>query len=460
MPRRSSAAREPSVGTGRGLVRQLVSGAGWSLAGRLSVAGLGLVTSALLTRTLDAGQMGLYLLAASAVATAGVVAGVGVNQLSTRYVAEHVAEDDLAAARYTVERLLRLGIAASSAVGVVCALGVAAVAGGLAPETRGALLAVLLGGWVVLTAVQALVADSFRGLSDIRAASLVGGPLASLLIVVGLAAAVTTGIRFGLTGALLVVVAGSAVNVGGAVAALSARIKRLPSSDVRPERLHHGKVLAVSAPLVSTTLLLMVLGSVDLWVLGASRPAEEVAAYGVAARTATLVGMPLLVVHGVLAPRIAGMYAAGDGLRLERLLRTAATVAAAPAAALVVVFATAGGQLLALVYGQHYRSGGLTLAVLSVGQLVNVSAGLCGLVLAMTGHQRVLLRITALTLLATVALLAVAVPGWGAPAAALVAALGLAAQNIWTAAATRRLTGMSSYASPLSVVRAVRGVPR
>jgi O-antigen/teichoic acid export membrane protein len=437
------------------LGRRVVAGAGWSLAGRVVVAALGLVASAVLTRLLPAAQMGIYLLASSIVAFVALIAGAGVNQLCIRYVAEYLAQRKPGLARRALRALLRLGLVCAAVGAVTFAAATAILVGpvggsGLAP------LSVLLGAWVLVTAVQALVCDSFRGLADIRAASLYGGPLASVLVVAGLFALLASGRGLEVDGALLITVGAAAVSAGGGGLALRRRVLRLPASTDAIDRLRAPSVLTVSLPLVLTTALLFVLGSADLWVLGASQPAADVAAYGVAARTATLVGMPLLIVYGVLPPFIAGMHASGDLAGLERLLRTTAMAAAAPAVLLAAVFAVAGGPVLALVYGEHYRAGALPLAVLSAGQAVSVVTGVCGLVLAMTGHQAVLWKITAGTVLGTVGILLLTVPAWGPQAAALVAAGGLAVQNLAMAVAARRLTGLSTLASPTAAVRALR----
>ncbi len=438
------------------LGRRVVAGAGWSLAGRVVVAASGLVAGAALTRLLPAAQMGTYLLASSIVVFVALIVGAGVNQLCVRYVAEYLAQGEPARARWALRALLRLGLVCATG-GAVSFAAVTTVLAGSIGGSELAPLGVLLGAWVLVTAVQALICDSFRGLADIRAASLYGGPLASVLVVAALLALLASGHAIGVAGAVLIAVVAAVFSAVGGALALRRRVQRLPAPPpAGVDRLRAPRVFRVSLPLVLTTALLLVLSSADLWLLGASRPAAEVAAYGVAARTATLVGMPLLVIYGVLPPLIAGMYARGDLARLERLLRTAAMAAAAPAVLLTALFAVVGGPILALVYGEHYRTGALTLAVLSAGQAVSVLTGVCGQVLAMTGHQAVLWKITAGTVLGTVALLVLTVPAWGAPAAALVAASGLAVQNLGMAMAARRLTGLSTLASPMAAARSVR----
>lgn len=445
------------------LGRQVAGGAGWSLAARVIVAALGLVTSAILARALPPAQMATFLIVSSLVAFAALVAGAGVNQLCIRYVAEHLARGEAVQARHSLRMLLPIGLTCA-VVGAIGSVGVSDVVGAKLYTSAGistGRLSILVGGWVLVSAIQSLMSDSFRGLSDIRAASIYGGPLASALLVVGLLGVAASGADLTVASALmLALLAAAASSVPGALA-LRARVHRLAGVSTESiSRLRVPSVLAVSVPLLLTTAMLVLLGSVDLWILGASQPDAAVAAYGVAARTATVVGMPLLVIYGVLPPMIAGLYARGQTVRLQRMLRACATIAVVPAASLAVVFAVAGGSLLVLVYGAHYRAGAFPLGVLSAGQVVSVGTGVCGIVLAMTGHQRLMLSITAVSASATIAALLLLVPVWGTTAAAVVSALGVCGQNIGMLVAARRKTGMWTHAASPSSLRLLRQVLR
>lgn len=442
-----------------GLGRRVAAGAGWSLAARVTVSVLALVASAILTRLLPAEQMGHYLLATSVVAAAAVLASAGVNQLCIRYVAEHLAAGEPGLARLALRTLLRWGtvlVAASTFAFAALAYALS----GTRASTPGAVLLAVLACWIFVSAVQALITDSLRGLRDLRAASLYGGPLTIGLVVLGLLVVVSSGASLTMGQAIMLGLAAAAANVCLAGVVLRRRVISMPLTTGTLARLRVTNVLAVSLPLVSTTALLLIFAAADLWVLGALQQADAVATYGVAARTAALVGMPLLVIYGVLSPHIAALHGRGEPERLHSLMQIAAGAASVPAAILTAVFISAGGPLLATVYGEHYRDGAFALAVLSAGQLASVVAGVCGLVLAMTGHQGVLLKITAVAVMTTVALLVLTIPVWGTRAAAVVAAGGLAAHNLAMVVAVRRLLGVSTVAAPIAMARALRGMLR
>jgi O-antigen/teichoic acid export membrane protein len=77
-----------------------------------------------------------------------------------------------------------------------------------------------------------------------------------------------------------------------------------------------------------------------------------------------------------------------DRARLERLLRTAATLSAAVTAILWVPMLLAPEWLLALVYGDLFADAAPILVLLTAGSIVNVLSGLCGTALSMSHHER------------------------------------------------------------------------
>ena len=147
------------------------------------------------------------------------------------------------------------------------------------------------------------------------------------------------------------------------------------------------KVLNISWPLWLTSLGFLALSQSDLWIIGIFLPQDDVAVYGATLRLVALVTIPLLIVNSVVPPIIAEMYTKGEKKELERILRSASTIAIVPALIIFVTFALFGKFILGTIYGKYYSEGAYVLSILSLGQLVNVAVGSCGMVLMMTGYQ-------------------------------------------------------------------------
>jgi len=389
--------------------------------------------------------MGLYLLVLSLVPFFAVLGGGGLSQLAVRYVASHLARGEDAEVPATVRSLWTIAMVGCLLVGfatLLLSLGLSTRVFGLVDLWK---LALVLAPLVSVTVVQTLAADTYRGLSDIRSASLFGGPIASTL---SLAGAVLLGVMFEhptTVEALMVVLSATLVSASWGALAVRRRVRRLSAHPTTQAPYSAASLLRVSLPLMLSTALLLMLATMDLWVVGTKLPPADVAVYGIAVRTATLVGIPLLVVYGVLGPTIAQLHAANQHERLESALRATTALAAIPAVLLTVLFLLRGGDLLALIYGEPYRAGGHALAILSLGQSVAVMTGVCGLLMAMTGHQRLLLNISVCSLVITTAALFVVVPHQGILGAALVAASGLALHNLAMTIAAHRVTRIKTY---------------
>jgi O-antigen/teichoic acid export membrane protein len=100
-----------------------------------------------------------------------------------------------------------------------------------------------------------------------------------------------------------------------------------------------------------------------------------------------------------------------------------------------------------LFYGDFYRQAAPILLVLSLGQVVNVWAGSCGMALMMTGHQTWVLRILMLKGFFLVIASLLVVQDHGAMGVAVVSAIGLVLQNALMLVAAKRKIGVWTQAS-------------
>jgi O-antigen/teichoic acid export membrane protein len=138
--------------------------------------------------------------------------------------------------------------------------------------------------------------------------------------------------------------------------------------------------------------------------------------------------VPEGIAQKTLAPRIARLNAQGSMTDLETVLRAAAAWASVPSVFLLAVYLVAAGPLLGFLYGDFYRNGVTALIVLGLGQAFNVTTGLCGTTMIMTGHQRSLLIISTLcSLLAAILALILARP-FGVFGVAASSAIGFSVQ--------------------------------
>jgi len=413
----------------RSIKEKLLKGSAWAFAGKLVSVLTALGVNALLARLLTPNEMGAYFLTLSLVSVAAVVAQLGLTQTLIKLVSESMAVEKLSRVRRSIVLALRMAAVSSLVVAVFFIFG-----GGAWIAENLFNLDVMLGVmglismWMAVLVYQGLISEVFRGFHDIRLATIFGGLVTSIISMVLFSS------LWWLQGSsdyqqivfLTLVAGGTSTAISSFI--LLDKLKKLPLLSF--EEINTQKIISISWPLWVTSLTLIVLLQADLWILGMFSTKDEVAIYGAVARLVVLITMPLLIINAVVPPLIAEMSALGKIKELERLLRSIATWASFPAIFVVCIFAFYGDDVLSILYGEFYQSGGVVLMILGGGQLINVWAGSCGQVLMLTGHQSSMMKITIASGFLTVTLAYFLVAKFGAVGVACSAAAGMVVQNI------------------------------
>ena len=287
-----------------------------------------------------------------------------------------------------------------------------------------------------------LMAETLRGLHDLRAASAFGDFLVQrLLLVLALAVLWLGGWPADIGNVLILALLAALLVLALAAWLVRRQLRTLPRHGApfgTAEVLRHG------APFLLVRLNVWVTAGADLWLLGMFRPPEEVAVYGAASRMALLAGMPLMVCNSVLAPTVAELYSRRQLDRLEKMVRAAATIAAAPSTLVVLIFILFGDRLLELLFTEAYRAGYPVVVCLALGQWFNVAFGSCAICLTMTGHQRDVMIASTATAAAIIAGFYLAAPH-GTLAVAAVVSAALVLYNVILSLIARRRLGIRTW---------------
>jgi O-antigen/teichoic acid export membrane protein len=447
------------------LRRRLLSGSTWALGGKIGAATIGIVTTGVLTRLLTKQEVAVYLLAFSIISLGAVIGSLGLPKTVLRFVAESITLGQPGRARRAIYTALGLGV-----LGALCiSLAYFFIVGDLVSRYlfhSSALVAVigLTAGWMAISTMQEIMAETFRGFHDIRMATLFGG-----LATGGKSAGLI--MRVMLLGCLVLLLATvghtdlrtvmlASVGAGAASSLLAAlflhnKISSLGTQGME-NRISVGDELRDAFPILIISLTsFILLSAADLWILNYFGSKDEVAVYGVAARLVTFIAMPLLLTNLVLPPIIAEMYAQDRTAELEGTLRSFSTLSGIPSLLVLILFMLLGGPILGLVYGAKLfppgslaiHQGAIVLVLLSAGKLAAVWAGSCGAVLQFTGHQRSMLRVNLLTSPLFVIGALLVVRDYGAIGIASMTAAITVLQNASLVLVAKRKTGMWTHVS-------------
>jgi len=264
-----------------------------------------------------------------------------------------------------------------------------------------------------------------------------------VLFTAALAGLVASGRPVTLEQAIWVGAGTSAAGVAWALIVIGRLVAALPAAEPIPRR----EVFAISLPLWVSGVTAFVQGWSALWIVGAYLPQERVALYFAALRLVALVSTPLILVAMVVPPFVAELYAVGRHEQLQRVLRATATLAGIPAFAVLLGFVLFGAFVLEQVYTPAYREAATVLSVLSVGYLINVWTGPCGVTLAMTGHQRTMMVSTGVSAALSVVGTFLVVSRFGITGAAAVSCAATILLNVWQWLAARYHTGLWTHAT-------------
>ena len=136
-------------------------------------------------------------------------------------------------------------------------------------------------------------------------------------------------------------------------------------------------------------------GAIEIWIAGVVLSSTDASLFSAAQRLALLLALPLTTLQVVVAPVVTRSLAAQQKHRLEQVLRTGATLAAAGSAVVVVPILLFPAQTLELVFGAEFAAADTALLLLTVGLVVNVASGLCGITLTMSHHEGIVAGVQA-----------------------------------------------------------------
>lgn len=422
---------------------------GTMLAFALKIIGSGLAFgfNVAIARLLGAEGAGLYFLALSVTAIGSVVGRVGLDNALLRFVATHATHGEWG----KVQAVHALGMRLAVVVSGVLALSGFFAAAWMAeflfhkPELNEPLR------WMSLTilpfAVLNLQAESLKGLKKIRDALLlqsIGVPLIGLLLIWPLTNAA------GVEGVSWAYLAATSL-----VALLGIWAWRNTSASSNEKEAHYpfAKLWESAKPLFVSSLLNTSLSWLPLLLLGIWVSAAEVGIFGAATRLALLVSFLLVTLNNVVAPKFAEFHAKGDLQAMGQLARRSAallTLLVSPLFMMLFIFSEEAMGL----FGSEFREGGTILAILLMGQLVNVVSGSVGYLLMMSGNEKTSRNIIIASVVLQLALLLILAPLIGSVGAAIASASGLAATNLISVYAVYKKFGVVTIPSLDILLRA------
>ncbi len=428
---------------GQALKKKLFTDGGWAFSGQIVTSLMSFVINIFIARLVAPEEFGVYFLVFSVVSILSSLIRLGLDQTAVQLIAHSLglARHDLV--HSYVFTILGLFFISALVVSLVVLLG---AGNWLASRVFKSLLmssiipfAVV---WTIVFSLQKLLAEIFRGFGDIRMASILNGFSSNLLLLFMLLSCWSLNILLTIPQLLFVSIAAGAISIFIATPFLYIKIRNFGGKSII---FRNFEVLNATWPFWVTSLLFVIMVQVDIWMVGVLGSDMDMAIYGSAVKLITPVTMSLAITNGVVAPLIAEMYAKGQKVELERVLRATASMAGIPSLLVLGAYLAFGEAILGTLYGDFYRSGVSILRILSVGQAIGVWSGSCGILMTMTKHQRAAMIVPGVGMLLSFIVSLMAFNIFGISGIALGSALGVISANVLSIVYDRQIIGIKSY---------------
>ncbi len=420
---------------------QIARGTAGLFASRICFTGLMFLVSVILARLLSSGGYGAYTYALAWVVLLGVPGILGTDQLLVRELAVYRTRGAWDLIRGSIRQANAAVLVASLALAAGAALVAKVVLSSRGGQSQAVFwVALILLPLITLTRVRQA---ALRGLNILVLGQLPETIVQPSMFLILLAAAYW---RLGkhLTATWAIGTNVVATAVAFVVGALLLRTY-LPEAakGAKPTYPDWGW-LRSALPLMFLSSVAVIYGQADVLILGAIKGAKAVGVYGAADRGAGLLAFLFTAAISAMAPTIASLYASGDQQALQRMVTKLVRVTLALTLPVAVAFIGFGYWVLLWVYGADYVAGQRALAILSVGQLVNVAMGPVGMLLIMTGHEKDATWSIGISAVVNVGLNFALVPKWGLEGAAISAASSMVLWNCLMARAVHKRFGIHS----------------
>jgi O-antigen/teichoic acid export membrane protein len=399
-------------------------GAGLAFALKIVGASLAFAFNVAIGRLVGADGAGLFFLALSIATVGSIVGRVGLDNALLRFTAIHSIQGEWGQVAGVYSLGMKVSFVASGSIALVGLLAAPWMATVLfqKPELGEPLR------WMSLSilpfSLLNLHAECLKGVRRIRDAMLVqsvGLPLIGLLLVLPFSRAA------GVTGISWAYLLATCLIAGFAAFAWRVALAKRVHSVVH---FSWSDLLKSCKPLFVTALMnRAVLPWAPLFLLGIWASTDQVGIYGAASRVAMLVSFALATVNSALVPKLAELYSKGDMQRLARTARRSAlfvTLLASPLFVAVIV----GNHWVMGLFGSDFRQGGLVLAILALGQLINALTGSVNHILIVTGNEFVVRNVMVLAAAIMLLLCLLLAPLMGAVGVAIATATATAGLNL------------------------------
>ncbi|RPI78750.1 MAG: flippase, partial [Chloroflexi bacterium] len=394
-------------------VLNTAKGGGILAVGRLANFGTRFVINVILARLLSAEQYGLYSLSISAATIASGIAIFGLDSTVMRFIAIMKSRKD----NEGLWGVLQVGLGFTLLLNVATSTVLFALAYPIAENVFHDLrlvpllqIAAIIAPFLSFSSVLAGATRGFKNMKDTVVAQNFIQPIVRLILIVVLA---LSGISV-----MEAVIAFGLSDLTASIVLLYFLHKKFSLfRSLRSARRETREILSFSLPLWLSDMLVQFRGNIQTVLLGSLGSISGVGIFAIVNQV-NLVGN---IFHASLnqsaRPLIAELSDRGDKFRMKQMYQTGTKWVVSLNLPMILIIILFPVELMS-IFGKSFAAGAAALVIMAFAELVNVSTGMCGSIVDMSGHTRLKLANTIVRVAASIFFSFLLIPRYGLMGAA------------------------------------------
>lgn len=182
-----------------------------------------------------------------------------------------------------------------------------------------------------------------------------------------------------------------------------------------------------------STSILLIMSWADSVIIGIFKAESEIGIYNVAIKLAMISGLVLGAINSIVAPKLSEAYNNGRKKEFALIVRQSTRViffSSLPILIFLIVFP----EFLLSFFGSEFLIGKTTLYVLLVGQIINAFSGSVGVIMQMTGREKLFQNILIVALIINIGMNFLLIPTYGIIGAAIASSASIVFWNLTSVA--------------------------
>lgn len=188
-------------------------------------------------------------------------------------------------------------------------------------------------------------------------------------------------------------------------------------------------LLKTAFPMMLSTSVLLIMSWADSIIIGIFKTETEVGIYNVSIKLAMISGIALGAVNSIAAPKLSQAYNNGKTEEFKSIVKQSTNIiffSSFPILLFLIVFP----EFLLSFFGAEFIVGKMTIYILLIGQITNAFSGSVGVIMQMTGKEKLFQNLLILALFLNIGLNLLLIPNYGIEGAAIASSASIIFWNL------------------------------